>query len=87
MLLEERKERNSVANSRDMATKRVRRNADKGRCALCLQKEDVKQVLLERKETKHWREKLISDKWLNTNKEIACRKITKATNRTHIEHI
>jgi hypothetical protein len=40
----------------------VRRNADKGRCPLCLE-EDVKHILLECKETKHWREKLIHDKW------------------------
>jgi hypothetical protein len=30
----------------------------------------VKHILLEGKETKHWREKLTHDKWLNMNKEI-----------------
>jgi hypothetical protein len=35
--------------------KGVRRNADKGRCPLCFQKEDAKYVLLECKETEHWR--------------------------------
>jgi hypothetical protein len=44
----------------------------------------VKHILLECKETKYWREKLIHDKWLNMNKEIACRKIT---NRTHIQNV
>jgi hypothetical protein len=48
----------------------VRRNADKGRRTLCFEKEDVKHILLECKETKYWREKLIHDKWLNMNKEI-----------------
>jgi hypothetical protein len=57
--------------------KGVRRNADKGRCPLCFGKEDVKHILLECKETKHWGVKLIHDKWLNMNKEVACRKITK----------
>jgi hypothetical protein len=52
----------------------VRRNADKGRCPLCLE-EDVKHILLECKETKYWREKLIHDKWLNMNKEVSYRKI------------
>jgi hypothetical protein len=35
----------------------VRRNADKERRPLCLGEEDVKHILLECKETKHWREK------------------------------
>jgi hypothetical protein len=42
--------------------KGVRRNADKGRCPLCFEREDVKHILLECKETKYWREKLIHDK-------------------------
>jgi hypothetical protein len=42
--------------------KGVRRNADKGRCPLCFEEEDAKHSLLECKETKHWREKLIHDK-------------------------
>jgi hypothetical protein len=33
--------------------------------------------VLECKETKYWREKLIHDKWLNMNKEITCRKMLK----------
>jgi hypothetical protein len=63
--------------------KGVRRNADKGRCPLCFEIEDVEHILLVCKETKHWREKLIRDKWLNMNKEVACRKILKITNRTY----
>jgi hypothetical protein len=64
--------------------KGVGRNADKGRCPLCFEKEVVRHILLECKETKYWREKLIHDKWLNMNKEITYRKILKTTNRTHI---
>jgi hypothetical protein len=67
-----------------MATKR---NADKGRCPLCLEKEDGKHILLECEETKYWREKLIHDKWLNMNKEITYRKILKTTNRTQIQNV
>jgi hypothetical protein len=67
--------------------KGVRRNADKGRCPLCLEEEDVKHILLECKETKHWREKLIHVKWLNMNKEVACRKIIKITNITHTQNL
>jgi hypothetical protein len=33
--------------------KGVRRNADKGRCPLCFEEEDVKHILLECKETKY----------------------------------
>jgi hypothetical protein len=47
----------------------------------------VEHILLECKETKHWREKLIRDKWLNVNKEVACRKIIEITNRTHIQNV
>jgi hypothetical protein len=65
----------------------VRRNYDRGRCPLCLEKEDVKHILLECKETKYWREKLIHDKWLNMNKEITYRKILKTTDRIHIQNI
>ena len=47
------------------------------------EKEDVKHILLECKETRYWRH----DKWLNMNKEITYRKILKTTNRTHIQNI
>jgi hypothetical protein len=67
--------------------KGVRRNADKERYPLCLEEEDVEHILLECKETKHWRVKLIHDKWLNVNREVACRKIVKITNRTHIQNV
>ena len=67
--------------------KGVRRNADKGRCLLCLHEEDVEHILLQCKETKHWREKLIHYKLLRTNKEGAYRKKTKMTNRTHIQKL
>jgi hypothetical protein len=53
---------------------------------LCFEKEDVKHILLECKETKYWREKLIHNKWLNMNKEITYRKISK-TNTTHIQNV
>ena len=64
-----------------------RRNADKGRCPLCLEEEDAKHILLECEETKYWTEKLIHDKWLSMNKEITYRKIMKITNRTHIQNL
>jgi hypothetical protein len=60
---------------------------DKGRCPLCFEKEDGKRILLECKETKHWRRKLMHNKWLNMNKEVACRKIIKITNRTQIKNV
>jgi hypothetical protein len=61
--------------------------ADKGRCPLCFEKEDVKHILLVCKETKYWREKLIHDTWLNMNKEITYRKIIKITNTVHIQNV
>ena len=38
-------------------------------------------VLLDCKNTKHWRMKLIHDKWLNMQKEVAYRKMVKVTNK------
>jgi hypothetical protein len=76
-----------VVNSRIWQLKGVRRNTDKGRCPLCLEEEDVEHILLGCKETKHWRVKLIHDKWLNMNKEVAYRKIVKITNRVHIPNL
>jgi hypothetical protein len=67
--------------------KGVRRNTDKGSSPLCLEEEDVKHILLECKETKYWRVKLIHDKWLNMNKEVAYRKIMKIRNRTYIQNV
>jgi hypothetical protein len=34
----------------------------------------------------YWREELIHDKWLNMNKEITHTKISKTSNRTHIQN-
>jgi hypothetical protein len=45
----------------------------------------VEHILLECKETKYWREKLIHDKWLRMNKEVAYRKILRTTKSTHTE--
>ena len=86
MLFKKTKKRNSVAIAGIWQLKGVRRKADKGRCPLCFEKEDVEYILLECKETKHWREKLVHDKWLNTIKEITYRKILKTTNNTCTEY-
>ena len=43
--------------------------------------------LLDCKETKHWRLKLIHDKWLDMNKEVTCRKIMKMTNKVHLQNL
>jgi hypothetical protein len=67
--------------------KGVRRKADKGRCPLCFEKDDVKHILLECKETKYWREKLIHNNWLSMNKEVTYRKILKIINRIHIQNL
>jgi HKD family nuclease len=43
--------------------------------------------LLDCKDTKHWRMKLIHDKWLNMNEKVAYRKIVKIANKAHIQHL
>jgi disulfide oxidoreductase YuzD len=47
----------------------------------------VKHILPECKETKHWGEKLIRDKWLSMNKEVAYKKIMKITNTVHTQNL
>ena len=65
----------------------VRWNVDEGRCPLCSGEEAVKHILLDCKQTKHWRLKLIHDKWLNMNKKVAYRKTMKITNKVHLLNI
>jgi hypothetical protein len=54
--------------------KGVKQNIDKGRCPLCLGEEDAKHIVLDCKDTNHWRMKLIYHKRLNINKKVAYRK-------------
>jgi hypothetical protein len=65
----------------------VRQNVNKGRRPLCLGEEDVKHILLDCKNTKCWRMKLIHDKSLNMNKEVAYTKMVKITNKVHIQNL
>jgi hypothetical protein len=48
-----------------------RRNAEKGRCPLCNEDENVVNILLKRNETQRWRGQFLDNKPLNTNEEIA----------------
>jgi hypothetical protein len=52
-----------------------------------LGKEEVKHILLDCKENKHWILKLIRDKWLNMNKEVAYTKIIKTTSKVHLQNL
>jgi hypothetical protein len=47
----------------------------------------VQHILLDHKETKHLRLKLIYDKWLNMNIEVAYKKIVKIANKAHIQNL
>ena len=47
----------------------------------------MKHIVLDCKDTKIWRIKLIHDKWLNMNKEVAYRKMVKITNKVHIQNL
>jgi HKD family nuclease len=60
--------------------KGVRQNTDEGRCSIWLE-EDAKHVLLDCRDTRNWKVKLINDKWLNMNKEVAYGKMLKYTNK------
>jgi hypothetical protein len=65
----------------------VERNTDKGRCPLCLGEKDVKHTLLDCFKTRNWRQKVLSEKWLNRNKEIAYWKILRSTNKDQIRNL
>jgi hypothetical protein len=54
--------------------KGIRRNAGKRKCPLGLGEEDVKGILLDFLKTINRRTKLLNEKLLNINKEIAYRK-------------
>jgi hypothetical protein len=66
--------------------KGVRRNIEKERFSLGLGEDDVNHVL-DCEDTKHCRMKLIHDKWLKMNKEVAYRKMVKITNKAHIQNL
>jgi hypothetical protein len=67
--------------------KRIRRNTDGGRRRLCLGEEDIKQMLLDCLETGKWRMKFVNEKWLNVNKEVACRKVLSYANKDQIRNV
>jgi hypothetical protein len=87
MVLEKRKKWNNVVDSRGVATERIERNSDKGRCPLCLGEEEVKHILLECLETRNWRMKFLNEKWLNMKKEVSYRKILGSTNKDQIRNL
>jgi hypothetical protein len=62
MLFEKLKEWNSVISGRDMANEGNKTQCGQGKMSLCSGEEDVKHILLDCKDYKHWRLKLIHDK-------------------------
>jgi hypothetical protein len=58
----------------------MRKGFEKGRCPLCSEDEDAIHILLKRSETRKWREKFLSRKWLKLNEWIAYKKIINCTN-------
>jgi hypothetical protein len=56
-------------------------NTDEERCPLCLGEEEAEDILLDYWETINWRLKFLHDKWLNTNKKVAYRKMLRCTNK------
>jgi hypothetical protein len=67
--------------------KGIRRNADKRRCPLCVGEEDVEHILLDCLETINWRMKCLNKKYLNMNKQRACRRILRSTNKDQIRNL
>jgi hypothetical protein len=65
----------------------IRRGFERGRCPLCLEKEDAKHILLKCPETKKWREECVSSNWLSINEDLAYRKIISCTNANKIKSL
>jgi hypothetical protein len=65
----------------------VIRNTEEGRYLLCLGEDDAKYMLLYCRVIKNWRLKLLNDKWLNMNKELAYRKMLRYMNKDQIRNL
>jgi hypothetical protein len=57
----------------------MRKGLEKGRCPLCSEDEDAVHMFLKCSETRKWREKFLSMKWLGLNEWIAYKKIINCT--------
>jgi hypothetical protein len=87
MVFEERKKLNSAATRGMWQLKGMRRNTDTGRCPLCLGEEDIIHILLDYLQTRNWRIKLLYDKWLSMNVNLAYRKILRCSNKDQIRNL
>lgn len=70
-----------------MATERSKMGYWQGKCSSCSGEENVKHILLDCKDTKNWRLKLIHDKLLNMNKDVTYRKLVNDTNKAKIKNL
>jgi hypothetical protein len=52
-----------------------------------LEEENAKHILLDCRDTRNWRMKLINDKRLNMNKEVAYRKMFKNTTKKQVNNV
>jgi hypothetical protein len=86
-MIVEGKKWNSVVASRGVEVDKIRRNTDEGRRRLCLGEEDNKHMLLDCLETGNWRMNFLSEKWLNVNKEVACRKALSCASKDQIRNV
>jgi hypothetical protein len=82
---ERRENGNNMANSGIWILRGLRRGSERGRCPLCLGRDDAKHILLKCPETRKCRES-VSSKWLNVNEDIVY-KIICCTNVTEIKTI
>ena len=53
---------------------------------MCLDEEDI-ELILNCRDTRKWRLKLLHDKWPNMNTEVACRKMLKCTNKDELRNL
>jgi hypothetical protein len=62
-----------------------RRDAEKGRCPLCNEVENVAHMLLKCEEAQKRREQFLNNKWLHINEETACKNIISCKNITELK--
>jgi hypothetical protein len=65
----------------------MRKGFEKGRCPVCSEEEDIIHILLKCSETRKWREKFLSRKWLGLNEWIILKKIINCNNGIELRNI
>jgi hypothetical protein len=65
----------------------MRKGFENGRCPLCREEEKLLHILLKCSETRKWRERFLSRKWLIVNEEVTYKRAINCTNAVELRNI